>query len=66
MPKRSRQQQALEISILYEPHRHAQRLLHQAYAQLLPETRRRLVAGQPSFGSRDGAFVESTDTERVG
>lgn len=61
MAKRSGQKQPLEISHMFEPHRCAQRLLREAYAQLLPETRRCLVAGQQSLSSRDGASTEGTE-----
>ena len=45
MPKQPRKNQPLEISLMFEPDRHQQRLLREAYAQLLPEARRCLVSG---------------------
>jgi hypothetical protein len=60
MAKRSGQKQPLEISHMFEPHRCGQRLVREAYAQLLPETRR-LVASQQSLTSSDGASTEVTE-----
>lgn len=60
MATRSRQKKPLEISLMFEPHRCAQRLLHEAYAQLLPETRR-LVAGHQSLSSGEGVSAEGTE-----
>jgi hypothetical protein len=65
MAKRSRQKQPLEISHMFEPHRCAQRLLREAYAQLLPETRRRLVAGHQSLSGSDGASTEGAERKRA-
>ncbi len=58
MATRCHRKQPLEISHMFEPHRCAQRLLREAYAQLLPETRRRLGAGHQSLSSSKGACGE--------
>jgi hypothetical protein len=50
---------------MYEPHRCAQRLLREAYAQLMPETRRRLVAEHQVLSSREGACAEGTERKRA-
>ncbi len=53
MPKRPGKNQPLEISRMFEPHRHQLRLLREAYAQLLPEVRRCLVSGQERLRMSD-------------
>lgn len=61
MATRSRPKQPLEISLMFEPHRCAQRLLREAYAQLMPETRRHLVAKHQLLSSSEGASAEGTE-----
>jgi hypothetical protein len=50
MSKSSRRHnQPLEVSIMFEPHRLQHDLLREAYAHLIPESRRHLASGkQPS------------------
>lgn len=52
MPTRSKspshQRPPLEVSIMFEPHRRQQDLLQAAYASLVPQSRRRVAAGQES------------------
>ncbi len=61
MSRRSGQKPPLEISLMFEPHRCAQRLLREAYAQGLPETRRRLVDGQPALSSKNDVSTEGIE-----
>lgn len=39
----------LEVRVMFEPHRREHDLLQVAYAFLVPQSRRRLVTGQPSL-----------------
>ncbi len=48
-----RRNQPLEVSVMFEPHRLQHDLLREAYAHLLPETRRRLVSGKRSVRVRE-------------
>ncbi len=48
-----RRNQSLEVSVMFEPHRLQHDLLREAYAYLLPETRRCLVSGKRSVGVRE-------------
>jgi hypothetical protein len=43
----------LEVSIMFEPHRLQHDLLREAYASLLPETRRHLVSRKQSLAIRE-------------
>ncbi len=61
MSRRSGQKPPLEISLMFEPHRCAQRLLREAYVQVLPETQRRLVVGHPALSSRNGGSTEGAE-----
>jgi hypothetical protein len=52
MPKPSHHRnQPLEVSVMFEPHRLQHDLLRDAYAHLLPETKRRFVSRKRSLGS---------------
>jgi hypothetical protein len=62
MSKRRRpRQRVLEVNVMYEPHRLQHELLRQAYAWVLPESRRRLLSGNPSLDSMNGAITEGTE-----
>jgi len=41
-----RQRPPLEVNIMFEPHRLQHELLREAYAYLIPESRRRLSSGK--------------------
>jgi hypothetical protein len=43
----------LEVNIMFEPHRLQHDLLREAYAYLLPETKRRFVSGKRAVGVRE-------------
>ena len=47
-----RQNQPLEVSIMFEPHRLQHDLLREAYSYLIPESRRRLSSGKRPSGVR--------------
>jgi hypothetical protein len=58
MTKRTRKQPiTLEVHTMFEPHREAQHVLHQAYTFLLPITKRRLLLP---------ASIETTSPETQG
>jgi hypothetical protein len=49
MSKKSRHStKPLEVTIMFEPHRLQRELLQTAYALLVPSSRKRLAAAQPS------------------
>ncbi len=43
-----RQHPPLEVTVMFEPHRLQQDLLQEAYASLIPQSRRRLSSAKPS------------------
>jgi hypothetical protein len=47
-----RKKPPLEVNIMFEPHRLQHDLLREAYAYLIPESRRRLASGKRSSGVR--------------
>ena len=47
-----RKKPPLEVNIMFEPHRLQHDLLREAYAYLIPESRRRLASGKQSSGVR--------------
>jgi len=56
-----RRNQPLEVSVMFEPHRLQHNLLREAYAHLLPQTRRRLVSGKRSGAVREGQSKECVE-----
>ena len=55
MPKASRHNQSVEVSIMFEPHRRQDALLREAYVQLLPERKRQMAQKWWSGGCEDGS-----------
>ncbi len=56
-----RRNQPLEVSVMFEPHRLQHKLLREAYAHLLPETRHRLASGKRSRGVREAESKECVE-----
>jgi hypothetical protein len=56
-----RQRPPLEVNIMFEPHRLQHDLLREAYAYLIPETRRCLASAKLSSGVRHVQSPEGTE-----
>ena len=56
-----RQRPPLEVNVMFEPHRLQHDLLREAYACLIPPSRRRLSSGKRSSGIRRVQSPESAD-----
>jgi hypothetical protein len=60
-----RKKPPLEVNIMFEPHRLQHDLLREAYAYLIPESRRRLASGKRSSGVRSIQPPERAERKRA-